>query len=108
MCPGGAGGRQSRRGIEIAWSEAGFGDIIIIYVEGLLEIHDKLWGPWLQLKSDAVVAQSIACILDFHVDNRGWSWILFYVPSDDDNDDKIDRNPHLHFKDKGSFTSRTT
>ena len=28
-----------------------------------------------------------------------------YVYTDDDNDDEIDRNPILHFKDKCSFTS---
>ena len=31
-----------------------------------------------------------------------------YVETDDDNDDEIDRNPNLHFKYKGSFTSHTT
>jgi len=31
-----------------------------------------------------------------------------YVETDGDNDDEINRNPDLHFKDKGSFTSHTT
>jgi len=30
------------------------------------------------------------------------------IEMDDDNDDEIDRNPDLHFKDKGSFTPHTT
>jgi len=33
--------------------------------------------------------------------------IYGYIGMDDD-DDEIDRNPDLHFKDKGSFTSHTT
>ena len=32
----------------------------------------------------------------------------FYVETDDENDDEIDRNPVFHFKAKGSFTSYTT
>ena len=31
-----------------------------------------------------------------------------YEETDDDNDDELERNPDLHFKDKGSFTSHTT
>ena len=45
----------------------------------------------------------------------GWQLNWFYVPVqliygyvDNDNDDRIDRNPDLHFKDKGSLTSHTT
>ena len=36
--------------------------------------------------------------------------IYGYVETDgdNDNDDKIDRNPDFHFKDKSSFTSHTT
>jgi len=34
--------------------------------------------------------------------------IYGYIRTDDDNDDEIDRNLDLHFKDKGSFTSDTT
>jgi len=34
--------------------------------------------------------------------------IYGYIGTDDDNDDEIDRNLDLHFKDKGSFTSDTT
>jgi len=35
-------------------------------------------------------------------------FIYGYIGTDDDNDDEIDRNLDLHFKDKGSFTSDTT
>jgi len=34
--------------------------------------------------------------------------MYYYIGTDDDNDDEIDSNPDLHFKDKGSFTFHTT
>jgi len=46
--------------------------------------------------------------------DQGWVEYCFmshqfiYVEMDDDNDDETDRNPGLHFKDKGSFTPHIT
>ena len=55
-------------------------------------------------KSDCVVCECVWLNIVYVFVQR----IYDYVESDDDNDEEIDRNDVLYFKNKGSFTSHNT
>jgi len=58
------------------------------------------------LQGETICAHTWDLILEYCF--TSYQLIYGYVEKDDENDGEIDRNPDLHFKDKGSFTSHTT